>query len=289
MEEELPLVSVLMTAYNREKYIAEAIESVLASTYINFELIIVDDGSTDKTVQIAESYAIIDRRIKVYVNEKNLGDYQNRNKAASYAKGKYLKYVDSDDLIYPYGLETMVNAMEKFPEAALGITSKNIIPLQPFPILLTPQEAYHKHFFVYGLLDYGPTGVIIRTEIFKANNMFSGKRYIGDTECWLKITAVNCVVELPPALTFWRQHEGQELELGVKSIDEGYFLMNLPLLREVLSNPLCPLNEREKKIILKKQNKIHVRSLAKHLIMTKDFKKVSNLFFTLKLSFKGLF
>ena len=65
-----PLVSVLMTAYNREKYISEAIESVLASTYTNFELIIVDDCSTDNTLAIAKSYEKNDARIKVYLNEK---------------------------------------------------------------------------------------------------------------------------------------------------------------------------------------------------------------------------
>ena len=92
-----PLVSLLMTSYNREKYIGFAIESVLASTYTNWELIIVDDGSIDKTVEIAQQYEKKDGRIRFYRNEKNLGDYPNRNKAASYAGGKYIKYVDADD------------------------------------------------------------------------------------------------------------------------------------------------------------------------------------------------
>jgi glycosyltransferase involved in cell wall biosynthesis len=67
-----PLVSVLMTAYNREKYIAEAIQSVLSSSYTNFELIIVDDRSSDRTVEIARSFEKRDSRIRVYVNEQNL-------------------------------------------------------------------------------------------------------------------------------------------------------------------------------------------------------------------------
>src|ERR1044072_333802 len=103
-----PIVSVLTTAYNREKNIGQSIESVLASTLTDFELIIVDDGSKDRTVEIEKKYAQIDARVKVYVNEKNLGDYPNRNKAANYAKGKYLKYVDSDDVIYEHTLEVMV-------------------------------------------------------------------------------------------------------------------------------------------------------------------------------------
>ena len=81
-KDSLPLVSVLMTSYNREKYITEAMESVLNSTYANFELIIVDDGSTDKTVAIANEYEKKDKRVKVHTNEKNLGQFQNRNKAA---------------------------------------------------------------------------------------------------------------------------------------------------------------------------------------------------------------
>src|SRR6186713_1635409 len=104
-----PLVSVLMTSYNREKYISDAIESVLASTYVNFEVIVVDDCSKDRTVELARSYAERDSRIKIYENEKNLGDYPNRNRAATYAKGKYLKYIDADDYIYPWGLELLIS------------------------------------------------------------------------------------------------------------------------------------------------------------------------------------
>src|SRR5580704_2775124 len=115
-----PLISILMTAYNREKFIAEAIESVLASTFEDFELIIVDDCSIDSTIEIAKTYERNDARIKVYRNENNLGDYPNRNRAASYAKGKYLKYIDADDYIYPWGLQLLIEMMEKFPDAGWG-------------------------------------------------------------------------------------------------------------------------------------------------------------------------
>jgi len=94
-------VSILTTVYNREKHLAACINSVLACSYQDWELIIVDDVSTDASVAIAKSYEQKDARIKVYVNDKNLGDYPNRNKAASYAKGKYIKYLDADDIIYP--------------------------------------------------------------------------------------------------------------------------------------------------------------------------------------------
>ncbi|MEJ7676467.1 MAG: glycosyltransferase family A protein [Segetibacter sp.] len=207
---EIPLVSVLMTAYNREKYIAEAIESVLASTYTNFELIIVDDCSIDKTVEIARSYEMRDERIKVYVNERNLGDYPNRNKAAKYAKGKFLKYLDSDDLIYAHGLAAFVYNMEELPKAALGISSRNIQQDIPFPILISKEDAIRRHFFKDGFLDCGPSGVIIKREVFERFGGFSGKRMIGDSELWFKIASQHPVAIVPPSLIFWRRHDKQE-------------------------------------------------------------------------------
>jgi glycosyltransferase involved in cell wall biosynthesis len=248
MSSETPLVSVLMTAYNREKYIAEAIESVLASTYTNFELIIVDDGSVDGTVSIAKKYEETDERIKVYVNEKNLGDYNNRNKAAGYAIGKYIKYVDSDDIIYPESLSIFVHSMEKFPEAAVGIMSSISQEAKPYPYLMQPHEAYRYHFYTMGLFDTGPTALIFRTDKFKEVGGFSGKRYVGDTEINLKLAARWPVVKIASSLVYWRQHEGQEIVAGNNST--GYLELQLPVFIEAFSKSECPLNENEKKNIL---------------------------------------
>ena len=92
-----PLVSVLTTDYNSEKHLAAAIESVLAQTMEDFELIVVDDCSTDRSVEIARLYEN-DPRVRIFINEENLGDYPNRKRAAFYASGKYIKYVDADDI-----------------------------------------------------------------------------------------------------------------------------------------------------------------------------------------------
>ena len=206
-----PLVSVLMTAYNREKYIAEAIESVLASSYTNWELIVVDDQSLDNTVAIAKSYAFKDTRIRVYINEKNLGDYRNRNQAAAYANGVYLKYLDADDMIYPHGIEAMVNAMQQFPEAAYGFSFfGEQDDTVKYPILYTPEQAYNEHFLVKSFFYQGPGGAIIRKKFFDEVGGFSGKRYIGDTELWLKLSLKNNCIVFWPTLIWWRKHEQQE-------------------------------------------------------------------------------
>src|ERR1043165_8139265 len=102
-----PRVSVLLTAYNREAFIADAIESVLVQTFTDFELLIVDDGSTDRTVEIARRY-LHDSRGRLVQNEPNLGQFPNRNYAAQLARGEYLKFHDSDDLMYPHCLAVMI-------------------------------------------------------------------------------------------------------------------------------------------------------------------------------------
>ena len=250
-----PLVSVLMTSYNREKYIAQAIESVLQSSFENFELLVVDDGSTDATVEIARSYAASDARAKVHCNPENLGDYFNRNRAAELAQGQFLKYLDSDDTFYPHGLEVMVRSMEQFPDAALGMPRPQV-PDGPFPLQVSPIEAYRGQFLGKGLLDCGPSGTIMRADAFRAAGGFSGRRYVGDTEMWFKLAAVRPVVQLVQGLTWWRIHEQQEFALGHASFNYAKWSYIIAL--EALTSPLCPLppDERTEAVLRLKHRQV---------------------------------
>jgi len=251
-----PLVSVLMTCYNRELFIAEAIESVLSSTFTDFELIIVDDCSTDNTVEILNKYKLIDTRIKVFINKKNLTDYHNRNKAASYASGKYLKYLDSDDLIYPHGLELIVKCMEKFPEAAFGLESF-YDRKSPYPILIRPAEIYMEHFFGFGHFHRAPGSAIIRRDIFELEGGFSGKRLIGDTELWLKLSSKYCMVKIHPDLYWARPHLQQE---GTMFKTEMVRAGN-DILAMYLNSINCPLSVNQLKKVKKKLFKSKVRNI----------------------------
>ena len=113
MANKKPLVTVITPAYNAEKFIVEAIDSVLNQTYKEFEYIIIDDCSTDKTLKIAQTYAKKDKRVRVYKNEKNLGIAGNRNKGVSLAKGKYIMWQDADDISISDRMENQVNILEK--------------------------------------------------------------------------------------------------------------------------------------------------------------------------------
>lgn len=247
----VPLVSVLMTAYNREKYIIESINSVLASSYENFELIIVDDRSSDKTFNIANSYAQKDSRVKVHINEKNLGDYANRNKAASYAKGKYLKYVDSDDMIYPWGLEVLVSMMEKFPNAGWGICDLDPDETRMFPFEMSPEEAYLHHYSGAGMFHRGPLASIIKKNVFDAVGGFSGKQHLGDFELWHLLATKFSVVAMPKGIIWYRRHDDQQMTHNIQDVKVP-FKYKIAALHFFQNNRSIPLSSKEKSKIMKR-------------------------------------
>lgn len=113
LSKELPLVSVVMANYNNARFLPEAIESVLAQTYRNFEFFIVDDGSTDNSSEVIKTYLEKDSRIHYIQNERNLGQSETRNKAIRLAQGEYVAIVDSDDICLPNRLEVQINFLRK--------------------------------------------------------------------------------------------------------------------------------------------------------------------------------
>ena len=117
----VPKISVLMPAFNVEKYIAMAIDSVLNQTMSDFEIIIINDGSTDGTGEIVEKYREMDSRIRVYHTE-NGGLAKARNLAMSYAKGEYVTYIDSDDAVKEEYLECLYENAVKY-DADIAVAS----------------------------------------------------------------------------------------------------------------------------------------------------------------------
>ncbi|MCC5929245.1 MAG: glycosyltransferase family 2 protein [Cyclobacteriaceae bacterium] len=257
-----PLVSILMTAYNREKYIAEAIESILHANYENWELIIVDDVSSDKSLEIARSYEAKDSRIKVYQNPKNLGDYPNRNKAASYAKGKYIKYVDSDDYIYPDWFAVMVSAMEQFPEAGLGLNRFKRNSKNSGPFYYNSEEAWRLHFFSRPVFGASPLSAIMRKDVFDRVGGFSEIRYSGDLDMWLKMTAISGLIVAEHPLAEWRSHGDQEKIKG----KEHYLKTGRTIEKNHLMSEYCPLDDKIKYKALELINISHSLKVMKHVL-----------------------
>ncbi len=249
---------MLMTAYNREAYIAEAIESVLSSTYQNIELIVVDNQSSDRTVEIVQSFVEKDSRLKLFINEKNIGDYPNRNRAASHATGKYLKYVDSDDYIYPYGLEIMVDMMESFPDAGWGLCSLFPNNDHPYPVYLPADRIFDYNYFVSGIFHKAPLSCIIKTEVFRAVHGFSETRMSSDFEMWNRLALTYPVVLMPDGIVWSRLHPHQE---GKRL---GEYVLDYERIRfSYLDNPACGLS-KAKSALAKKNYK---KQIGKYLLM----------------------
>ncbi|MFM7079159.1 MAG: glycosyltransferase family 2 protein [Bacteroidota bacterium] len=114
-----PLVTVLMPCYNASKFLNEAMESILNQTYRNLEVLAIDDGSSDNTIEIIRKYAEMDSRVKPVVNEVNLGLIKTLNKGCDLAKGVFIARMDSDDISEPDRIECLVDALESDPSVSL--------------------------------------------------------------------------------------------------------------------------------------------------------------------------
>ena len=139
-----PFFTVITVTYNSSQFVRDAIESVLASTFTDFELIIGDDCSTDNTWEIINEYN--DPRIVKYRNETNLREYPNRNKALNMARGEWVIFIDGDDLIFEHGLQIFHFYLTKFPNVKMLIQKEytnNVI----YPVLFTKIEYLRNEYF----------------------------------------------------------------------------------------------------------------------------------------------
>jgi glycosyltransferase involved in cell wall biosynthesis len=274
-----------MTAYNREFYIAEAIESVLEQDFENFELIIVDDFSTDNTVEIVKSYQKKDTRIQVYVNEKNLGDYPNRNRAVSHAKGDYIMFVDSDDKLYPQTISKILKDIsedENFNFAMSWLHDNT-------DFLLKGNEALIKHFFEVQFLYMGPGGTFMLRSFF---NKVGGYPEIygpaNDMYFNLKICCYTSIHLLPYHFIFYRRHEGQEINNRF-----SYLYNNYNYMRDALAELPLPFNSNQINWLIKKNKRRFTLHIINYFIKTRNFKKTKQAYknadFNLKYFLQGIF
>ena len=260
-----PLVSVSMTVYNREKYVQEAIESVINQTYQNWELIIVDDCSKDDSVDVIKTFVRKDKRIQFHQNQINLGDYPNRNKAVSYSKGEILVSVDSDDTIVTDALEHIVNLFDRFPESAfLTLNSGDFYQEEN---LITSEEYVRMHFFGENHLGYGPGATAIRKVFFKRIGGFP-ETYGPACDLYYNILAASNspVIVCKKEFLNYRIHEGQESNNILSYIHNGYNCFN-----DILQIVPLPLSKRERAFFLRKSKRRFLVNLLRYLFKSGDF------------------
>lgn len=201
-----PLVSVMMAVYNSEKYLREAIEGILNQTYTNFEFLIINDGSTDKSKDIILSYS--DPRIVFLENEINSGIVKSRNTCLEKSKGKYIAILDSDDIALPIRLEKQVEFMEFNPEYGMCGTYFKVINNKgkklynvKFPI----SDFDLKSYLHFGN-SFCHSTMLIRSDLalkFKYPEAFQlGEDYA----LWQSISSVSKIYTIPVFTTYYRIH-----------------------------------------------------------------------------------
>lgn len=272
------LVSVLMTAYNREEFIGEAIESVLASTFQDFELIIVDDCSTDNTREIAKKYAEQNEKVSLYVNEVNIGQFKNRNKAVTYSKATYIKFFDSDDIMNNNLLAVTMDAMLTFHNASMGVecTWPKILR-EKLPVLFTSREAYINHYFKGNdFLHFGPSSSILKRSLFNETGGYDESiGILADTLLMLQMAAKSPVVGYEPNLFIWRRHEGQ-----VTVEQDNYYLMfkQRHQITSLILESACPLSAAEKNTVRQNFKNIFIRNTFKYIKSIRNLQKLYSMF-----------
>lgn len=186
MSQNQALVSIIMPAYNCEKYVVEAINSVLAQTYRNWELLVLDDGSKDNTLQIIEEFSQKDSRIKALHNGKNMGVSDTRNSGIEIASGDWIAFLDSDDMWEPVKLEKQFEIVEKKAAEFLFTGSSYINEEgEPFKgIFEVPEKVTYKKLRNQNVISC--SSVLVKKKYFENIKMEKDEMH-EDFAVWLRI------------------------------------------------------------------------------------------------------
>jgi glycosyltransferase involved in cell wall biosynthesis len=215
MKNSLPLVSVIMPVFNSAEYLDSAINSILNQTYENIELLIIDDGSSDKSVEIINSFDSL--KIKFFQNEKNIGVSATRNRAIDLSKGKYLALMDSDDISPNYRIGKQVDFLEKNSDYGLigghyerfstyGFFKKRKIYKQS----LIQEENQVRLNFMGSIA--APTAMF-RSVIVKENNLHFdiNLKIAEDYDFWRRIGLYSKVTNIDEILIYYRKHSNNTM------------------------------------------------------------------------------
>jgi glycosyltransferase involved in cell wall biosynthesis len=216
MSNTKPRVSIGLPVFNGENYIEEALDSILAQTYADFELVISDNASTDRTPQICQDYAAKDRRIRYFRNPENLGGVRNYNRAFELSSGEYFKWAGHDDVLAPEFLERCVQVLNEHPDVVLVHSQTRIIDEETrvtgnYDVVLRtdstrPHVRFHDLIWVrhWCVQIYG----LIRRSALEVTRLH-GEYASSDRVLLIELTLRGPFHEIPEHLFFWRRHHQQ--------------------------------------------------------------------------------
>ncbi len=209
-----PLVSILMNCFNGEKYLREAIDSVYAQTYHNWEIIFIDNCSIDNSAKIAKSYE--DKRIKYYKTKKNMPLYAARNIAIDKCNGEYIGFLDCDDIWLEDKLEKQIVLAMDGHDIVFGryqiFDSDFITALKPAINIGKLSETCTTN----GLFKSNPISigcVLIKNSILRKYRFNSYYQLLGDYDLWVRLSISHSITLLDVVVEYSRQHESNTSDL----------------------------------------------------------------------------
>jgi glycosyltransferase involved in cell wall biosynthesis len=218
----MPLVSVLMPVYNAERYVKEAINSILNQTLRDFELVVLNDASTDSSKEVILSFQ--DSRIRYLENEVNKGLSFSRNRLLGEVKGKYIAWLDADDIAYPTRLEEEYRFLEVNPSLALVASWARLIDSES-----KPTGSYIKSYIPNEYL----SALLLFVNYFVQSSVMLRKNYLPevhyrpefppteDYELWVRVAAEYPVAILPKTLVDYRIHKTNSSLLGQQKSEKA--------------------------------------------------------------------
>lgn len=222
-----PHVSVVMGVYNGERFLGEAVESILNQTFTDFEFIIVDDGSTDDAWQILTAYAARDDRIRLLRNKANRGVAYSANKGIACARSEYIARMDADDISHPERLARQIHLMATHPEVGLlGGSTQAIDRHGNISSRLWQCPAEH------GLIKWrmcfeGPfvnVTTMMRRDLYEQVNGYDIEMGSNaeDYELWQRLSKITRFANLPEVLAYVRQYEGYDDRVSKRNAGRQY-------------------------------------------------------------------
>ncbi len=240
------LFSILTTCYNQDKTIKDTISSCLNQTFDDFEIVISDDGSSDNSIAVIESFS--DPRIRSYRQKKNLREYRNRNFLVENARGKYIIFVDAEDLLYPHALEVFAYYVQQFPEVGMVITHEWDDRLI-YPLKLSPKELYQFAFLDNGAFFGGNfTNMLFKRQTVIDAGLFPTNVKSGDTYMQFKLALTESALIINTGLAWWRRSSGnvtEKLSPQYSASDYCHLANTINYKLEMLNDESCPLSNSE--------------------------------------------
>jgi len=253
-----PIISVVMSVHNGGDYLQEAIESILNQTFNSFEFLIVDDGSTDKSLEIIASYD--DKRIVLIKNEMNLGLSISLNKGIKLAKGKYIARMDADDISFPERFEKQVKFLEGNPDIDLCGTWFKVFGKKEYTQKLPIQHNQIKSDLLFYTPIAHPTVMMKRT-IFDKHKYSEKFLKAQDYALWVELINNFKFANISEPLLYYRMHPSQTssaqsdtqqksmlkaLSLFLKKMDSTLSDTSRTLHEQLVLRNIVSLNETEK-------------------------------------------